>query len=229
MEFISSQIPPPNNWAEFEQLCARIFQEVWQDPYTKLLGRYGQAQHGVDIVSSISPYRGVQCKKRDISKSTTLTEKEVDAIVEAAESFEPTLARLIVATTLEKDSNLETYTLRLSERRKSEGKFDVVLLSWDDLKLLINKHRSVLREFYPQHYAHWLATESLLERSHSANPLDQLTLLLEIYNERALDKSIDPLWDRSAYSFLQRIRFSPLESKLVPGGKGDLSERFPRR
>lgn len=223
MEFISSQIPPPTDWANFEQLCARIFQEDWQDPYAKRLGSGGQSQDGVDIVSSTSPFKGVQCKRRDISKKQTkLTKKELDSIVEAAESFKPTLALLIVATTLEKDAKLETYTLQLSQRRKSEGKFDVVLLSWDDLKILINKHRSILREFYPTHYTRWLGTESLLEQSHSKNPLDQLTSLLEIYDEGTLDtldKGLEPLWDQSAYSFLQRIRFSPIESQRLSGDK----------
>ena len=221
MEFISSQIPPPDNWELFEQLCVRIFQEDWQDPYAKRLGKGGQKQHGVDIVSSMSPYKGVQCKKRDISKPTTLTKakKELDAIVKKAESFEPTLALLIVATTLEKDLNLETYTFQLSERRKAEGKFEVKLLSWDDLKIRINKHRSVLREFYSSHYARWLATQSLLEQSRSKNPLDQLTSLLETYDEHDHDKSLEPLWDQSAYSFLRRIKFSPLESQRLSGPK----------
>ncbi|HEV7683677.1 MAG TPA: hypothetical protein VGO68_16230 [Pyrinomonadaceae bacterium] len=219
MEFISSQILPPSDWECFEQLCTRIFQEVWQDPYATRVGESGQSQDGVDIVSSISPYKGVQCKKRDISKPPTLIVKEIAKIVEAAESFKPPIALLIIATTLDKDSKLEEYTRQLAERRRSEGKFEVHLLSWDDLKLLINKHRSVLREFYASHYAHWLATESLLERSRSLTPLKHLTSLLQIYDERALDESLNPLWDQCAYSFLQRVKFSPLESENLSGPK----------
>jgi WD40 repeat protein len=219
MDFISSQIPPPKDWREFEQICARIFQEEWQDPYAMPLGAGGQRQHGVDILSSGPPWRGVQCKKRDFSRPTKLREKELNAIVEKAESLKPGLTLLTIATTLTKDTKLETYTRQLSERRQSEGKFEVVLLFWEDLKLLIHKHRSVLREFYQSHYTRWLATESLLELSRAKNPLDQLASLLEIYKEGPLDKGLEPFWDRSAYSFLQRIRLCPLESQRLSGPK----------
>ena len=117
MEFLNSQIPPPENFADFEKLCLAIFQEVWQDPYAQLVGRGGQNQHGVDIVSSTGPYKGVQCKKRDSGKTASLSAKELDQITALAETCRPELTLLIITTTLEKDTKAESYVRQVSQRR----------------------------------------------------------------------------------------------------------------
>ena len=44
-----SQLPPPRNWQDFEDLCFDLFKRIWNDPYARPNGRSGQPQAGVDI------------------------------------------------------------------------------------------------------------------------------------------------------------------------------------
>ena len=131
MDFTDSQIPPPEGSRALEQLCLALFQQIWRDPYARRVGRGGQRQKGVDIVSSGPPWRGVQCKKRSgSSRRSSGLLKEIDGIIKLAEAFEPPLAQLIITTTLEKDARSEAKIAALSAARAAAGKFDVVLLSW---------------------------------------------------------------------------------------------------
>ncbi len=46
----NAQLHPPENWDEFEKICADLFTLEWNDPNVVRYGSGGQAQHGVDIV-----------------------------------------------------------------------------------------------------------------------------------------------------------------------------------
>jgi hypothetical protein len=79
------------------------------------------------------------------------TEAEFKAELEKAERFTPTLTRWIFATTAPSDAKLQQVCRRIADERRNAGKFDVDLLSWDDLQQLIAADSSVLRNFYPEH------------------------------------------------------------------------------
>jgi WD40 repeat protein len=217
MDFMNSQIPPPSSGVAFEILCLALFQQVWRDPYATRAGSPGQPQCGVDIVSSRSPYFAVQCKELIQQGRVKSLIKDVDAIVRRAEEYRPSLSKLIIATTLDKDAKAEQYVRGLSSARAKEGKFEVILQCWADLKALIYTHRSVLRTFYKRHYQEFLVHRSYLERGEQAHPVDHLTELLVVLREGILDHEATDLWRRSACNFLSRVCFRPTCSQRISG------------
>lgn len=62
------QIPPPQNWQDFESLCCDLWAQIWNDENTKKHGRSGQPQNGIDIygypLNAQGGCYGIQCKKK---------------------------------------------------------------------------------------------------------------------------------------------------------------------
>jgi hypothetical protein len=88
----NTQLPPPENWQDFETLCWDIWKRVWRDPNTQKNGRTGQPQNGVDIFGRPgegSSHSGIQCKGKDNFIEKSLTESELIGEVEKAKSFTP--------------------------------------------------------------------------------------------------------------------------------------------
>jgi hypothetical protein len=74
-------IAPPQYWQQFEDLCKKLFGEVWNCPHIKRHGRNGQPQSGVDIYGKPKgrmKYSGIQCKGKDNFLEKELTKKEID-------------------------------------------------------------------------------------------------------------------------------------------------------
>ena len=92
----TSDFPPPKNDKEFEEMVRDIFATHWSDPDTKIFGRSGQEQRGVDVYGRPNQqdfWFGIQCKVRKtgkLSRKTLEDEKQLikDAIaVEKAGAF----------------------------------------------------------------------------------------------------------------------------------------------
>jgi hypothetical protein len=150
MNFRDKQIAPPKSWIAFEDLCLALFKGILSDPLAKKHGRTGQAQSGVDVYGRQggvgSAWSGIQCKGKEQGYGAVATEAEFKAELEKAERFTPTLTRWIFATTAPSDAKLQQVCRRIADERRSAGKFDVDLLSWDDLQQLIAADSSVLRD-----------------------------------------------------------------------------------
>ena len=54
----SSQVLAPSDWEKFENLCADLFADEWEDPHVVRHGRRGQRQHGVDVFGQTKHFRG---------------------------------------------------------------------------------------------------------------------------------------------------------------------------
>ena len=177
MNFRDKQIAPPKSWNAFENLCLALFKGILSDPLSKKHGRTGQAQSGVDVYGRQggvdSAWTGIQCKGKEQGYGAVATEAEFKAELEKAERFTPTLTRWIFATTAPSDAKLQQVCRRIADERRSAGKFDVDLLSWDDLHQLIAADSSVLRDFYPEHafdlFALVQGLEALPERLRSVS------------------------------------------------------------
>jgi hypothetical protein len=89
---------------------------------------------------------GLQCKNTwsGLSNDTILEE------VKKAESFKPALVQLYVATTAETDRTLQGFVRELSEQRATEGRFEVVVLFWNDIWQDLTLEESRLFQHYPQ-------------------------------------------------------------------------------
>lgn len=138
---MKKNIPPPENWQDFETLCKKLFGELWQCPHTiKKNGRLGQSQCGVDVYAKPkgeNEYYGIQCKGKDSFSDKKLTEVEIDNEIAKAKNFQPPLKTFVIATTAAKDVAIEEYIRKIDIENTNSGSFGIVLYSWQDLEDLI--------------------------------------------------------------------------------------------
>ncbi|MFY0607071.1 MAG: hypothetical protein JXR10_10165 [Cyclobacteriaceae bacterium] len=138
-------IRPPENWQDFETLCKKLFGEIWGCPMTiKKNGRLGQPQSGVDVFGKPKDnekYWGIQCKGKDNYTKAHLTKSEIDEEIKKALQFEPQLETFVFATTAAKDVEIEKYIRLKDQESCKNGKFQIVLFSWQDIADLIEENR----------------------------------------------------------------------------------------
>lgn len=146
------QIPPPQNWQDFESLCCDLWARLWNDQNTQKNGRCGQAQHGVDIYGSPSnaygKYYGIQCKGKDNYSGSILTIGELNSEVEKAASFSPKIECFIIATTSVKDAGIELRAREITEDNIKKGSFTVHVFGWPDIVEKLSEHPEVLAKYY---------------------------------------------------------------------------------
>lgn len=139
------QLSKPENWQDFENLCKKLWSEIWKCPEIKKNGRQGQVQNGVDIYGipfGESYFYGIQCKGKDEYTHAQLTEKEINIEIEKAKLFEPELKKLYFVTTANKDAIIEKIVRKKNVEHLKSGLFEVHIFSWEDIVDLIeeNKH-----------------------------------------------------------------------------------------
>ena len=126
---------PPRSWDQFEELCADVFQSLWQDPGLVRYGRAGQRQCGVDIVArngAIYPI-GLQCKKRSQWPVKSLTIRDVDTDIRQALAFRPSLKTFYILTTAPADTSLLDHIREVNQKHLTQNLFEVVLLGWEEI------------------------------------------------------------------------------------------------
>lgn len=141
---------PPKNWDQFEELCADTFQDEWLDSTLVRHGRAGQAQHGVDIVGrdgAIWPV-GIQCKKKSIWPVSQVKTAELDEEVEKAKKFKPELKVFYLVSTAPDDQPLQEHARLITERHKTMGLFDVVVIGWHELVRRATRHQHVAAKHF---------------------------------------------------------------------------------
>ena len=141
-----TQIKKPKNWQDFEKLCKNLWGEIWDCADTiKRNGRIGQQQYGVDVYGipkGETSYYGIQCKCKDDSIDSSLTQKEIDGELKKAIDFKPALKQFIIATTANKDSMIETYIRQKDIEYRKKGLFEIHLLCWEDIVDLLEERRN---------------------------------------------------------------------------------------
>lgn len=140
----------PAHWQDFEDLCKKLWGEIWNHPEIQKNGRLGQDQSGVDIFGipeNEKGYYGIQCKGKSEYNDNQyhhpqFTEKEITDEIEKAKAFEPPLKKLYFATTAESDSKIQTFIRKKNLEHKQQNLFEVHLYSWEAIVNLIdeNKH-----------------------------------------------------------------------------------------
>ncbi|UWQ83268.1 PIN domain-containing protein [Leisingera caerulea] len=142
----SVDLLPPADWQAFERLIRDLFESEWQTDDAQAHGRSGQEQWGVDVYGTDQRHNkfvGIQCKGRTGGYRKGLKEKELREEVEKAKKFEPRIQRFILATTAPNDANLQKVARELSEEHGKIGLFEVSVLSWDELKPILDRHPNV--------------------------------------------------------------------------------------
>ncbi len=166
----------PEYWEAFEDLCKKLWGEIWDCPEIKKNGRKGQSQHGVDVYGTerrSGDLIGVQCKGKDeYTTHDQLTKKEIEDELEKAQLFKPFLCKFYFATTANKDVQIEEY-IRIKNREfKEKGLFEVHLYCWEDIVELIDENKRT---------HDWYVNNQQYQSSHSAlvtfqNDLSLITL-----------------------------------------------------
>lgn len=110
------RVPPPRSWAEFEDIVCSAAKNRWCNPDFTHHGRQGQRQDGVDIYGGDHKERlvGIQCK----NTWDGITLKTIEDEILKAESFQPRLKFLYLATTAETDKNVQRSVREISAKRK---------------------------------------------------------------------------------------------------------------
>ena len=151
VEISNMQIPPPRNWQDFETLCWDLWKTIFNDPETQKNGRQGQKQNGVDIYGRPNvgnEWTGIQCKGKDNFSEKTITEKELGEEVEKAKSFEPNLSTYILATTGQRDQEVQKLARKITDEHRQKELFSVNVFFWDDIQERLMEHQEILRRHY---------------------------------------------------------------------------------
>jgi hypothetical protein len=152
---MTNQLLPPQNWDVFEQLCHSLWKEMLSDPEAKMHGRRGQSQHGVDVyghdhATGMRELVGIQCKGKDNYTNKNITETELRSEVKKAKGFRPNLNRFIIATTANRDANVQSFTRIVNVESTTNNGFSVSTWSWPDIADKVQDYPHILRKFYPE-------------------------------------------------------------------------------
>ncbi len=180
MHSVQSEIVKPTDDSAFEDMCARIYGELFGDQLPKINGRRGQAQGGVDVfVNSPMGRLGIQSKRYvDGALTLTMVEKEL----QRAEKKNVPIVKLIVATTAAADATLLQSVQNLSDKRVAAGQFPVEIEFWDDICRHIRGNGKLQRDYAPN------APGAMFQEQRESN-LALQTIAMRI--ESKLDGAID--------------------------------------
>ena len=134
----------PKTWQDFELLCEHLFYVLYGKASRN--GRQGQSQHGVDIYGTLSEgggYFGVQCKCKNNNHHSQITEAEIDAELNKAIEFKPSLSLFIFATTTERDSKIQEYIRSKNDEFFQSHKMHVSIYFWDCIEEMMDFHKEV--------------------------------------------------------------------------------------
>lgn len=134
----------PNDGPSFEHLMVMVCSQIYGTSFS-LFGRSGQKQHGIDLYTSGFSIC-VQCKNYKNS-SALQAEMEKD-FTTAVQHFGPKLKRYILATTLNRDKDIQEYAEKLlyelPEKQRERLTFE--LLFWEQIYACLVEHP----EFVPK-------------------------------------------------------------------------------
>lgn len=151
------QLPPPENWQDFEALCLEVWRNIWCDPNAQKNGRQGQPQCGVDVFGHFrsfveTSWCGGQCKLRSQLKGGTLSPLELANEAARAENFDPGLGNFTVATTAPRDVKTQQRARELSGERRKGKLFGVQVYAWDDIADVIHARPNLMRSLYSEYF-----------------------------------------------------------------------------
>lgn len=169
---VTSDFPPPKNDKEFEEMIRDIFAAHWNDPDTKIFGRSGQEQRGIDVYgrpNQQDSWFGIQCKVRKTGK---LPRETLEAEIKLTRSFRHKLHTYIFVTTHPRDTKLQEIVEELDEAETSIGSFRVQIKFWEDVCSLLAENINIARKYYPQYFKGWNYSESSKHLPLTEHPIE---------------------------------------------------------
>lgn len=147
---------PPLYWQEFETLTASVATYAYQTRNVDMIGRAGQTQNGVDVhVDANGTSIGIQCKRRverdennDPLPGGAITRSALVKALDDAQSFNPKLDQFVLATTAQREGEMQEVARELSAERRRAGLSGVKLWFWDDYVTFLNLYDPLERLYY---------------------------------------------------------------------------------
>lgn len=128
---VSNELTKPENESDFEAMCHALYRRMWNDSSCSRVGGPGQSQFGIDILGHDGKINvGIQCKHYN---KKTFTLSTVTDDVALADAVGLDIGHMLFATTAANKSKLVLEVRKLSDQRRSEGKFTVSVDFWEDL------------------------------------------------------------------------------------------------
>ena len=137
----------PKNWQDFEVLCKNLWKLEFSCHDINRHGRQGQKQDGVDIYGYINNGNeifGIQCKGKDEYNHSQITKSEIDAEINKAITFTPSLSLFIFATTSSRDEKIQEYIRIKDQEFFNSHKMHISIKFWDCIEELLEYHKDVL-------------------------------------------------------------------------------------
>lgn len=134
----------PSNWQDFENLCRRLWGEIWNCPEIQKNGRLGQEQFGVDVFGipfGEKQFYGIQCKGKNEYTNSQFSEKEINIEIEKAKTFKPPLKKLYFASSALSDSKIQAYVRTKNIEHLNNELFEIHLFSWETIVDLIDENQ----------------------------------------------------------------------------------------
>lgn len=158
------KISAPSDAKEFENILMDYSGRIYGGRST-LLGRNGQAQHGVDVVVTRddSSIICVQCK--DVTQKA-VTRTNIDNWIEEAEQSIIPMVRFVIAVASYRDATIQEYVYSLSQKRVLQGKIPVEIVFWEDIEHFLKLNKDFLQLYYP-----YLANQQIGTNAENSNVL----------------------------------------------------------
>lgn len=214
------QLRQPDNWKDFETLCKKLWEEIWNCPEIKKNGRQGQSQNGVDVYGIPSfdkGYYGIQCKGKDIYTHKQLTKKEIDLEIEKAKSFIPKLKKFYFATTAIKDSKIEEYIRIKNIESIENNSFEIHLFAWEDIVELIDENRQT-HDYYVNSQNFKTQHNCILTFQNGKNVLNKAVPFERSITKYLLKPSLEELMGESA-GIVQVMKFAKHTQEMAKSMK----------
>jgi hypothetical protein len=147
--FKGKRLPAISDATMFEKFALDLWGAQHPGSKSTLYGRNGQGQNGVDVVvRSGDRLIGLQCKA--VGKLDQIT---VEAEVDRAKRFTPSISDLVVVTTAPHDAKLVSYAETLTKQHKQSNLFSVSYHGWDDLLRILEDHQWVAHKHFPEFFS----------------------------------------------------------------------------
>ena len=209
------QLSKPENWEDFESLCKKLWGEIWNCKEIKKNGRKGQTQNGVDVYGipkGEKSYYGIQCKVKDEYSNKQLSTNEIDKEIQLAKSFTPSLKKLYLATTANKDSKIEEYVRIKDVENRQKGSFEVHLFSWEDIVDLIDENKQT-HDWYLSLQRFKQNSDVLVCFENDENELTGSVPFIEQYTYFVLRQKPSSIFDYTSYGPPKKLESPFLQSE----------------
>jgi hypothetical protein len=132
---LNIRLPRPKDWQDFERKARELFARVLADPNTRMHGRSGQPQNGVDIWGyrnqDLTKLIGIQCKL----SNDEIGAAELTTELEKAKGFVPAISEFFLVTTAPRDAKIQQVARELTQSLiGTEWPILVEVWGWEDIE-----------------------------------------------------------------------------------------------